>query len=86
MTGDASFMTKEERVYGRLQAKRYRAAILKKGLCSCCLHRAPDTQTLFGLRVCKYGENRISEHCRTDGKQPKFEVDAAAVERFRDGK
>lgn len=86
MTGDASFMTREERSYQRMQGKRYRAAILKKGLCCVCVHRGPDNQTLFGMRTCKYGENRISEHCRTDGKQPKFEVDAAAVERFRDGK
>lgn len=79
-------MTREEKCYARMQAKRYRSKIMKLGLCAVCLNRAPDTQTLFGLRVCKYGENRISEHCRTDGKQPKFEVDAAAVERFRDGK
>lgn len=86
MTGDASFMTREERSYGRMQAKRYKAAMMKHGLCAMCIHRAPDTITLFGLRVCKHGENRISEHCRVDGKQPKFEVDATAVERFRDGK
>lgn len=84
MSGE--FFTREERAYGRLQAKRYKQGILKQGYCAVCVHRADTTQTLFGLRICKVGENRISEHCRTDGRQPKFEVDAAAVERLRDGK
>lgn len=66
------------------QARRIRAATRKRGACVICKHRERDYFTAFGLAVCGISRTRIEEHCRRDGKLPKFEVDDEALKEFAD--
>lgn len=81
MTGDASFLTREERSYGRLQAKRYKER-LKKDFCFMCLHRDKNRKGLFDLTQCSKGENRFHVHCEKDRQHPQFEYDPTTLDRL----
>ncbi len=79
----ADNLTRPERAAQIRQAKRYRAAIEKRGLCCACKHR--DTEnTYFGLNVCGIGQQRRHPQCDTDGKATRFEFDDTVLEQFRD--
>lgn len=68
----------------RVQAKRYRAAIKKRGVCSACIHRDRDVTTVFGMNCCQIGQDRIHPQCEEDGKPKKFEFDPSVLEEFKD--
>lgn len=84
MTGD--FFTREERSYARMQAKRYKLAIEKKGLCYGCRWRDKEIRGPFGMWKCNGYEDRMHLHCETDNKLPKFSYDDDTLERLRNGK
>lgn len=84
MTGD--FFTREERFYGRMQAKRYRLAIEQKGLCYACAFRDKETRGPFGMWKCNGYEDRMHLHCEEDGKLPKFTYDDDTLERLSKNK
>lgn len=77
-------LTRPERAAQFRQARRYRAAVAKRGLCAVCIHREKGHVTAFGLNVCGISRERIAEHCQRDKRQPKFEVDAEALKEFAD--
>ena len=77
-------LTRPERAAQVRQAKRYKAAIKKRGLCSACLHRDRDRLTAFGMNCCTLGQDRVSFHCERDGRKPTFEFDAETLEQFKD--
>lgn len=67
------------------QAKRYKRAIQKNGICFACKHRA-IVDINFGRSHCRAGgEERQHPACEGDGKQPKFQFDDTVLEQFRDG-
>ncbi len=76
--------TRPERAAQIRQAKRYRVAIRKRGLCSACVHRDKDRLTVFGMSVCKVGQDRLHFHCEKDGRQPTFEFDPTVLKEFAD--
>lgn len=78
--------TKPERVYMRMQAKRYRLAIQEKGLCYSCRFRDKETRGPFGMWKCNGYEDRMHLHCEEDGKLPKFTYDDDTLERLRKNK
>lgn len=75
-------MTRPERAAQIRQAKRYRAAIKREGLCTACKFRS--SETFWGRAICKVGENRQHPQCERDGKGVTFEFDDTTLERFRD--
>lgn len=76
-------LTLPERVAQRRQAKRYKAAIEKLGLCCACKNR--DTEnTYFGLYVCKIGQQRTYPRCERDGEPTRFEFDDTVLAQFQD--
>ena len=76
-------LTRPERAAQIRQAKRYRAAIEKLGLCCACKHR--DTEnTYFGLNVCAIGQQRRHPQCERDGKPTRFEFDDTVLAQFQD--
>jgi len=75
-------LTRPERAAQIRQAKRYRAAIEKRGLCCACKNRG--TETYFGLNVCSVGQQRRHPQCETDGKAPRFEFDDTVLAQFQD--
>lgn len=75
-------LTRPERAAQIRQAKRYRAAIEKRGLCCACKHRG--TETYFGLNVCSVGQQRRHPQCETDGRALRFEFDDTVLDQFRD--
>lgn len=77
-------LTRPERAAQIRQAKRYRSAIKKRGLCSACVHRDKDRTTAFGMSCCSVGQDRIHLHCERDGKQPKFKFDPDVLGEFQD--
>ena len=82
MTDD--HLTRPERAAQVRQAKRYRAAIKKLGLCSACIHRDREKLTAFGMHCCEVGQDRVHLHCEIDGRKPRFEFDATVLEQFKD--
>lgn len=81
MTADT--LTRPERAAQIRQAKRYRAAIEKRGLCCACKHRDKDN-TYFGLSVCSIGQQRRHPQCERDGKAKRFEFDDSVLAQFQD--
>lgn len=75
-------LTRPERAAQIRQAKRYRAAIEKRGLCCACKHRGDETY--FGLNVCSIGQQRRHPQCETDGKALRFELDDTVLAEFQD--
>lgn len=76
-------LTRPERAAQVRQAKRYRAAIKREGLCSACKHRDKGT-TFWGRSICRIGDNRQHPQCERDGKGVRFEFDADTLEKFKD--
>lgn len=78
--------TRPERATEILKAKRYKAAIQRRGLCSACIHRHVDE--FWGVKrwSCS-GKAALRQHpaCETDGRQPKFEFDASVLKEFGNG-
>ena len=80
-----SDLTRPERAAQIRQAKRYRAAINREGICSACKFR----EQTFEVWHCKGREERRHTPpsvpvCERDGKLPRFEFDDSVLERFRD--
>ena len=74
-----SEMTRPERAAGRRQAKRYAAAINKRGICSACIHREKS----FGLYHCRNKPDRNGDKCdATPG--PRFTFDDSVLKEFAD--
>ena len=67
-------LTDPERFAGRLQAKRYRARILKRGICSACTFR----EVTLGVYHCRNKPERQGG-CKVDGQLPKFRVDDEVI-------
>ena len=80
----ADDFTRPERAAQIRQAKRYRAAIEKRGLCCACKHRSDETY--FGLNVCSIGQQRTHPQCERDGKGLRFTFDDTVLEQFREVK
>ena len=79
----ADSMTRPERAAQIRQAKRYRKAIDKRGLCSACVHRNRE-ETFWGRSVCSIPGNRQHPTCERDGRMPKFQFDPTVLEEFQD--
>lgn len=75
-------LTTPERAAQIRQAKRYRAAIEKRGLCCACKNRGDETY--FGLNVCSIGQQRTHPQCERDGKAKRFEFDDSVLAQFQD--
>lgn len=75
-----SDLTRPERAAARRQAKRYKAAIDKRGLCSACKHR----EVTLGRFHCRNKEERSYGACEFDGRTPKFEFDPECLNQFKD--
>ena len=80
MTADT--LTRPERAAQIREAKRYRRAIEKRGLCTACRHRDRE-QTFWGRNVCRIGQQRQHPQCERDGKGVRFEFDETVLEEFR---
>jgi len=78
----ADDFTRPERTAQIRQAKRYRAAIEKRGQCCACKHRSDETY--FGLNVCSIGQQRTYPQCERDGKAKRFEFDDSVLAQFQD--
>jgi hypothetical protein len=78
----ADDFTRPERAAQIRQAKRYKRAIEKCGLCVACIHR-DRSQTYWGRNVCRVGQQRMHPQCERDGKGVRFEFDPAVLEQFR---
>lgn len=78
-------LTRPERAAQIRQAKRYKRAIEKRGLCSACIHRekAVVCEVTF-WRCADKKDSRQFPQCQNDGRQPKFEFDPAILEEFKD--
>lgn len=76
-------LTRPERAAQIRQAKRYKAAIEKRGTCCACKHRARDFSA-WGRSVCRLDHGRQYPTCQRDGREPKFELDDTTLEEFRD--
>lgn len=81
---EADAYSRPERFTERKTAKRYRAAIQKRGLCLVCTHRDRDN-TYWGKNVCSIGQARMHPQCDRDGRAFRFTVDAEAIEQFKQG-
>ena len=62
------------------QAKRYRAAIKKRGVCSACVHREQS----FGVYHCRNAPDRQHPQCERDGKPARFTFDDSTLGEFAD--
>ena len=82
MTADN--LTRPERAAQIRQAKRYRNAIQKRGICCACIHRDRDRTTVFGMSCCEVGQDRIHPQCEKDGKAKKFQFDDTVLKEFAD--
>lgn len=71
--------TDPEHAARRRQAKRYRAAILKRGICSACIHREQS----FGLFHCRNKPDRNANNCDTTNG-PRFTFDDSVLTQFSD--
>ncbi len=79
---DADHYSRPEMACERKIAKRYRAAIQKRGLCLVCTHRDREA-TYWGKNVCSIGQARMHPQCDKDGRGFRFTVDAEAIEQFK---
>jgi len=79
----ANDLTRPERAAQIRQAKRYKRAIEKQGICCACVHR-DRSGTYWGRTVCKIGQDRQHPACERDGKGLRFEFDPAVLEQFKD--
>lgn len=77
MTSD---FTSPERSAQIRQAKRYRAAIQKRGICSACTCR----EKTFGIWHCRDNPGRAHGMCQQDGRLPQFQFDDEVLKEFRD--
>lgn len=78
-------LTRPERAAQIRQAKRYKRAIEKRGLCSACTHR--EVETVWGVKVWRCAGKKLPRtfpDCQNDGRQPKFEFDPTILEEFKD--
>lgn len=73
-------MTRPERAAQIRQAKRYAAAIKKRGICSACVHR----DKTLSVHHCRNKEDRSDGACETDGRLPKFTFDDKVLKEFAD--
>lgn len=64
-------------------AKRYRAAVKRRGLCAVCVHRHTKL-VRHGQNLCRVDTGRQHPGCETDGRVPRFEVDGEAVRELSD--
>jgi hypothetical protein len=72
-------LTDPERYAQRKQAKRYAAAIRKRGRCSACIHR----DRTFGTFHCRNKPERNGNNCEsTPG--PSFTFDDTVLKEFSD--
>lgn len=78
----ADDFTRPERAAQIRQAKRYKAAIEARGICSACKHRSDETY--FGRSVCTIGQMRQHPQCERDGKAKRFEFDDSVLAQFQD--
>jgi len=76
-------LTRPERAAQIRQAKRYRAAIEKRGLCCACIHRDRYSAP-FGMNHCRLKVERRHPTCQKDGRGPTFEFDATVLDQFAD--
>lgn len=82
MTADE--FTRPERAAQIRQAKRYKRAIEKRGICCACKHRAIG-ETKWGRSHCRVGgEERQHPTCDRDGKGIRFEFDDTVLGEFAD--
>lgn len=81
MTADD--LTRPERAAQIRQAKRYRAAIEKRGTCCACKHRNREV-TFWGRNVCRVDTGRQYPACQQDGRGVVFEFDETTLGEFRD--
>ncbi len=79
----ADDFTRPERAAQMRQARRYMAAIEKRGRCFACLNRDRNN-TYFGLNVCSIGQQRRHPQCERDGKGLRFTLDDTVLEQFRE--
>lgn len=80
---NADDFTRPERAAQIRQAKRYRKAIEKRGLCTACKHRSLG-ETFWGRSICRIGQQRMHPQCERDGKGLRFEFDDTTLEQFAD--
>lgn len=64
-------------------AKRYHAAVKRRGLCAVCVHRHTKL-VRDGRNLCRVDTGRQHPACESDGRAPRFEVDGEAVGRLSD--
>lgn len=84
MTADD--FTRPERAAQIREAKRYKLAIERRGLCSACVHRKVDVYWGMKRWSCNgKSDLRQAPGCETDGRLPKFEFDPAVLKEFKDG-
>lgn len=72
-----SDLTRTERYYQRVQAKRYRAEIRKRGICFACMHR----EVTFDVHHCRRQPERQGA-CTSDGQAPRFEFDPEVLKKL----
>lgn len=78
----ADTLTRPERAAQIRQARRYAAAIARRGTCFACRNRS--AVKLWGQTVCRVGEARVYPACQRDGLGVGFEFDDKVLEEFRD--
>lgn len=81
MTADE--FTRPERAAQIRQAKRYKRAIEKRGVCCACIHRNRE-EKFWGRNVCRLGQQRQWPACDRDGREPRFTFDPDVLLEFAD--
>lgn len=76
-------LTRPERAAQIRQAKRYRAAINRRGRCCACVHRDREN-TYWGRNICSIGDNRQYPQCEQDGRGKRFTFDDTVLSQFQD--
>lgn len=76
-------LTPPEKSAQRRQAKRYKVAIEKRGLCCACKHRDRSSAP-FGINHCRLKVERRYPTCDRDGREPKFQFDETVLGEFKD--
>lgn len=74
-------LTRPERSAQLKQARRYREAIEKAGMCCACLHRDRYSAP-FGINHCRLKVERRYPTCTKDKRGPEFELDTTALQQF----
>ncbi|MBB1060405.1 hypothetical protein [Marilutibacter spongiae] len=80
MTLNPDNLSRPESFVMARQAKRYRAALRRRGLCAFCTCRV----VTFGVVHCRGNESRQRGMCQDDGRLPQFRLDDTTLEEFRD--